>query len=439
MKKLTALIMLSVLPLFSSCSGSSAKEEQNKKQEPTKVRVSTARAIAREVPDYFEATGNLASDLQTDVASVVGGKVVEVNFDVGSYVEKGSVLLRLDDRDAQIRLEQALAQLEQQQKAVDQAKANVELALSNLAQTKARLGLKPNDEIYGVDDFPQVKSVKAQLELAEKELRRAERLLESGDISRSIYDQRKSQRDALAAQLADARANAMVAMQSVETARAQVKTAEAALAQARAAVTTLEKQVEQAKKALSDTVVLAPISGYVAERNADPGEYISPNNKIATLVRTAILRIKIDIPEKDISFVKVGQGVSVQTSAYPDRAFAGRIVRISPSVNPTSRILVAEAEVINQDGLLKPGQFASVKIQKDKPRSAVMVPVSAVRTTSGLSKVFVIKDGQAQERIVRLGVLENDMIEIQQGIQEGEMVAVSGVDQLFDGVLVEEN
>ncbi len=104
-----------------------------------------------------------------------------------------------------------------------------------------------------------------------------------------------------------------------------------------------------------------------------------------------------------------------------------------------SRVLVAEAEVMNQDGLLKPGQFASVKIQKDKPRSAVIVPVSAVRTISGLSKVFVIKDGQAQERIVRLGVLENDMIEIQQGVQEGEMVAVSGVDQLFDGVLVEEN
>lgn len=437
MRKLFALIAIAFSILLSSCSNPSAKGE-NTRQEPPKVLVSTAKAIYRDMPDYFEATGNLASDLQTEVAPAIGGKVVEVNFDVGSYVEKGSVLLRLDDRDARIRLDQTLAQVEQQKKSVQQAEANVELAISNLLQTKARLGLRENDEVYGIDDFPQVKSVKAQLDLAEKELKRAERLLESGDISRSIYDQRKSQRDALAAQLADARANAMVAMQAIQTSKAQVKTAEAGLAQAKAAVTTLEKQVEQAKKALSDTVVLAPISGYVAERYADPGEFISTNSKIATIVRTAILRIKIDVPEKDISLVRIGQNVSVQTAAYPDRAFSGRIVRISPSVNQNSRLLVAEAEIDNPNGLLKPGQFASVRIQKEKPRKAIMIPVSAVRTTGSINKIFVIKDGKAEERIVKLGILDENMIEIQQGLQEGESVAISGVEQLFDGVLVEE-
>lgn len=77
--------------------------------QPTVVDVAATQAIVQPIPTYFEATGNLASDAATDVAPAVGGKIAEVNFDVGSYVEKGSVLVRLDDRDARIRLEQAQA------------------------------------------------------------------------------------------------------------------------------------------------------------------------------------------------------------------------------------------------------------------------------------------------------------------------------------------
>lgn len=434
MKKI--LLLTLIFPAFLACSGSSAKEEKQKQEE--KFLVSSFRALVKDVPDYFEATGSLVGDIQTDIAPTVPGKVVEVNFDIGSYVTKGSVLIRLDDKDARIRLEQALAQVEQQRRAVQQAEANLEVALSNLAQTKARLGLKPNEDSYNIEDFPQVKVTKAQLELAEKELKRAEKLLESGDISRSIYDQRKSQRDALVAQLADARSNAMVAIQAIETAKAQVRTAQATLAQAEAAVNALEKQVEQAKKSLSDTLVKAPISGYIAEKNVEIGEYVSPNNKIATITRTTFLRIKIDVPEQDVGLVQVGQIVSLQTNSYPDKTFAGRIVRISPSLNPTSRILMAEAEVENSSGLLKPGQFASVRIRKLQPRRAVMIPVSAVRNDGRINRVFVIKNGRVEERIVRLGIIEDNLIEIQQGVQEGEAVAVDRVEQLFDGALVEE-
>jgi len=103
-------------------------------QAPT-VDVTTAQAIVRQIPTYFEATGNLAGDAQTDVAPAVGGKVVEVNFDVGSYVNKGDVLLRLDDRDARIRVEQAEAQIQQQRRAVDQS-------IANLRQAQVRLGVR---------------------------------------------------------------------------------------------------------------------------------------------------------------------------------------------------------------------------------------------------------------------------------------------------------
>lgn len=438
---LIGLLAFSIV-FFAGCSGSSAKgnsTNSNSNAAPaTTVETQTVAATVQNVPTYFEATGSLASDAQTDVAPTVGGKIVEVNFDIGSYVQRGAVLVRLDSRDAQIRLEQAQAQVEQQKKAAQQAEANVQQAIANLRQTQVRLGLR-DGESFDIETFSQVRSVNAQLELAEKELRRAERLLESGDIARTIYDQRKSQRDALLGQLAEARSNAAVAVKAIDTARAAVGTAQAAAAQARAAVATTETQVAQARKAISDNAILAPISGYIAERTADLGEFVTPNtpnSKVATIVRTSVLRMRIDVPEQNIGQVKVGQGISLQTSAYPDRNFAGTVVRISPNVNVTSRTLTVEAEVENGDGLLKPGQFATVRIAQGAPKPTVMIPASAVKTEGDVSKVFVVKDGRAEERNVKLGVLENDLIEVQQGVQEGEAVAVSNLNQIFDGVSV---
>jgi HlyD family secretion protein len=435
-------IVLSVIILgsiFTSGCGSTANSATaNSNSGSEIVDVTTVQAAVVPIPTYIEATGNLTSDAQTDVAPAVSGKVVEVNFDIGSYVSQGSVLLRLDPRDAQIRLEQARAQVEQQRQAVQQAESNAEQALATLRQTQARLGVS-DGETFQIRDFSQVKSVTAQLELAEKELRRAERLLETGDISRSLYDQRKSQRDSLIGQLDEARSNAAVAIKAIDTARAAYESVRSSVGVARAALANSQTQVDAAQKAISDTNVLAPISGYVAERTADVGEYISPsapNTKIATIVRTSTLRVRIDVPEQDIAKIATGQGVSVQTSAWPDRKFAGTIVRISPSLNATARTLTVEAEIQNVDGLLKPGQFATVRITQSKPEPGVMIPVSAVRTVGDTNSVFVVKDGIARETFVQLGLLENDLIQVKTGIAEGDQVVVSDLSQLTDGVFV---
>ncbi|MGD9560807.1 MAG: efflux RND transporter periplasmic adaptor subunit [Pyrinomonadaceae bacterium] len=420
--------------------GASANTEANSNNQPEVVSVKTTQAVIQQIPTYIEATGNLASDAQTDVAPAVAGKIVEVNFDIGSYVNQGDVLVRLDSRDASIKLEQARAQVEQQQKAVGQAEANVDQAIANLRQTQARLGVK-DGESFQIKDFSQVKSVTAQLELAETELRRSERLLETGDISRSAYDQRKSQRDALLGQLDEARSNAAVAIKAIDTARSGVDTARAAAASARAAVATLEAQVDQAQKAVSDTVIRAPISGYISERVADLGEYISPsapNSKLATIMRTSTMRVRINVPEQEIGKISTGQGVSLQTSSYPDRKFAGTVVRVSPSIDTTARTLVVEAEVQNTEGLLKPGQFATVRIVQSRPEPAVMIPVASVKTVGETNSVFVIKDGVAREQFVQLGLLENDMIQVKQGVIEGDLVAVGDIAALADGVRVKQ-
>ncbi len=424
--------------LFTACSGSKAEVNVTAEQETGPVAVTTVAAQVQQIPTYFEATGTLASDAQTDVAPAVSGKIVAVNFDLGSYVNRGDALVKLDDRDARIRVEQAQSQVEQAQAQVRQAQAQVDQAIENLRQTQARLGVR-DGEVFKIEDFSQVKSVTAQLVLAEKELARATRLVETGDIARTIYDQRKAERDRLLGQLDEARSNAAVAIKAIDIARAQVATARTAVGNAQAAVGVAQAAKEQAEKAVTDTVVYAPISGYVSERNADLGEYISPNTpnaKIATIVRTSVLRLKIDVPEQSIGRIAVGQGISAQVSAYPDRNFAGTVVRVSPSINATSRTLTVEAEIENVGGLLKPGQFATVRITQAQPEPAIMIPASAVRTDGEINKVFVIKDGIANERVVQLGLLENDMIEVKQGVAENELVATSNLDKLGDGVIV---
>ncbi len=421
---LAALILLAAIITAAGCGSNAASTNSNAGNQPPVVDVTTTQAVVSQIPTYFEATGSLASDAQTDVAPAVSGKIVEVNFDVGTYVQKGSVLVRLDARDARIRLEQAEAQAEQQKKAVGQA-------IAALRQAQIRLNVKDGED-FNIETFSQVKTTKANLELAEKELVRAQRLFDTGDVARALLDQRRAQRDALLGQLDEARSNAAVAVKAINT-------AEAAVVSARAAVSTAQTQIDQARKAIVDTVTYAPISGYISERTADLGEFISPsapNAKIATIVRTAILRMKIDVPEQSIGKVSVGQSISLQTTAYPDRSFAGTVARISPSLNATARTLTVEAEVPNPDGLLKPGQFATVRITQSEPENAVMIPAAAVKTDGDTNKVFVVKDGAAREVLVQLGLLENELIQIKQGVAEGDAVVTSSLDALSDGVFV---
>ena len=410
----------------------------NANNQPTTVDVTTAAAIVKPIPTYFEATGNLASDAQTDVAPAVAGKIVQVNFDVGSYVQKGDVLIRLDDRDARIRLEQNQSQMQQSQAAVGQYQAQVEQAQANVRQALAQLGLGENEK-FSIAQVAEVRNAKAALDLAEAEYNRSARLLETGDISRSQFDQRKAQRDQARSAYQTALNGANQRFAAIRNATAQVQTAQAAVKAAQAAVGAAQAQVNSALKGVNDAAVLAPITGYISERVADVGEYISPNtpnSKIATILRTSTLRMKIDVPEQSIGKIATGQSISLQTTAYPDRNFAGTVARISPSLVAAARTMTVEADVPNSEGLLKPGQFATVRIAQSKPEPAVMIPAVAVRTDGDVSRVYVIKDGAAHEKLVQLGLLEDDMIQIKQGLVEGDVVATSNINVLIDGILV---
>ncbi|MGZ8842397.1 MAG: efflux RND transporter periplasmic adaptor subunit [Pyrinomonadaceae bacterium] len=388
-------------------SSSQTNAAANASPTPVVVQVSTAAAVTRQLPQYFEGTGSLAANQQTDVAPETAGKVAAVGVDIGSSVRRGQMLVRLADADFKDRVQQAQAQ-------VDQAKAT-------LRQNEAKIGLKPGQK-FNPENVPEVAAARAALDLAEKNLRRHEKLVESGDVSRAAYDQQKSQRDQLAEQR-----QALVH---------QAQQNYAAVANSQAAVDAAQTNLSLAKRNLTYTVVTAPMAGYVSDRPADIGEYISPQQKVATIVSLNPLRVRIDVPEQAISQIHVGESVSVSVSAYPDRSFAGRVARVSPSVTTASRTLTVEADVENPNAELKPGQFATIRILLPQSAPALLVPQRALRTISGATYVFVIKNGFAQQRLVQVGQTEGDLVELKSGIAADEVVATSNVDQLSDGAAV---
>jgi membrane fusion protein (multidrug efflux system) len=260
------------------------------------------------------------------------------------------------------------------------------------------------------------------LDLAEKNLRRFDKLIETGDISRTAYDVQRAQRDQL--------------RERYNLAIHQAEQNYAAVANAKAAVDAAQSQVGLAKRNLEYAIVIAPISGVISERTANLGEYVSPQQKVATIVNLNPVRVRIDIPEQAIPRVHVGESVSVRVSAYPDRNFSGRIARVAPNVSAQSRTLTVEAEVPNPAGELKPGQFATVRILLPQSQPAVLVPQRALRQVSGATYVFVIKNGRAEQRLVQTGQAEGDLVEINSGIAADEVVATSNVDQLSDGITV---
>ncbi len=391
--------LLVAVSLAAACGKSQAKDEagagtgSQPVASPTPVDVATATAVTRNLQRDVEVVGSFVADEEVVVSAQVAGELSRLNVDFGGYVSQGQVIATIDQRDALLKVEQAEA---------------------TLKQTMARLGMKEGEK-FDPNQSADVRVAKSQLDWAKLELDRSARLIEKGDIPRSSYDEKVTNHN-----LAQARYQA--ALDSVNQQLAAVEQQRAALALAR--------------KALADTVVRSPISGAVKEKHVSRGSYLPVNGKIVTLVKINPLRLRADIPESSAAAVRTGQTINVTVDAFPNRIFTGRVVRIGPSLDEKTRALVVEAEVANSGNLLRPGMFAKSRLITSAAAPAVMVPPRAVVTVAGLSKVFVVENGKAVERIVKTGATDGDLIEIAEGVKDGETVATSNLDKLHTGVAV---
>jgi membrane fusion protein (multidrug efflux system) len=199
----------------------------------------------------------------------------------------------------------------------------------------------------------------------------------------------------------------------------------------------LEAQRDVLRVKLESTIVRSPLTGAVTSRAVTAGEVVERGDTLYTIVQDDPLKFRTPIPERFAGFLKVGQDVRVSVDAHPGRTFNGQITRINPTSESANRSILIEALVPNPEGLLKPGFFAKGDLVYDRHGEAIAVPERALTTFAGVTKLFIVKDGKAEERVVRTGAeLPDGRREIADGVAQGEQVAISNLEKLEQGMPV---
>ncbi len=192
-----------------------------------------------------------------------------------------------------------------------------------------------------------------------------------------------------------------------------------------------------ARSELDKTVIRAPRDGIVGDKDAEVGEYVTPNKKIATLVNIESVVVRVGIIEKEIDKVFPGQKVVLTVDTYPGVEFTGTVKHISPLVQGTSKTLTVEARLANEGGLLLPGMFARTRIAIFEEDNTISVPNDAVEKTQTGHRVFVVsKENTAQSREVEVGYISSQFSQITYGLSPGELVVTQKPQDLKDGASV---
>jgi RND family efflux transporter MFP subunit len=341
------------------------------------MAVATEEVVDRRVG----ATGTLAADEQVVLGTKVAGRMSELLVDLGSRVRRDQIVARLDATDAQLRVDQAVAALQ---------------------QARARLGLSPTgtDDRVDPEQTSLVRQARAVLDEAKLTRDRSERLLKQELIAQAQLDAAVS-----AQAVAEAR---------YEDALEEVRNRQAVLLQRRS-------ELELARQQRADTVIVSPIDGAVSERRASVGEFLAAGAPVVTVVKLHPLRLRLTVPERDATAVRVGQTVVVTVDGVAGES-RGRVARISPAISEQNRTLLVEAEVPNEGGALRPGAFARADIVLSGDLRVVTVPATAVVTFAGVEKVLTVDKGRTVEVRVTTGRRRGDRVEIASGLTAGASV-----------------
>ncbi|MFN7309312.1 MAG: efflux RND transporter periplasmic adaptor subunit, partial [bacterium] len=213
-------------------------------------------------------------------------------------------------------------------------------------------------------------------------------------------------------------------------------TADAAHRAQAAAVAAAQAQLDQTRLQLADAVVRAPIGGIVAKRNVQPGEKVSFDAPLLSIVDLSQLEVQAQAAVADVAPVERGQPVEVEVEGLPERRFAGKVERINPSAEPGTRSIYVYVALANEDSVLKAGMFARVRLRLAGGREVPALPVSAVRSDGAQSVVWTIVDGKLVRRVVTLDARDEraQWVEIVEGLRPGDSVIATRFDNLREGM-----
>jgi HlyD family secretion protein len=385
-----ASVFFTLLSAIVSPACSKGEKVQARAPEEAKT-IKTEGVRAESIRRAVDVVGTLAAGEQVTVSSEASGRVSRILADLGDRLTAGQVLVELDR--------------EKLQYSADEQTAALDRAL-------AKYGARTPDSLPPIEQTPDVQKAAAELLQAKQSLDRAVELDKRQLVPKQLLD------DADATYRAK-QAAYNSAMQNAKNLRADIA---ASVAGSR-----------MAERQLRDTAIRAPFNGYVEKRLVSLGQFVNLQTPVMSVVRVDPLKITAEIPEALAPWVKVGQPVTLLVDAYPDRPFMATVSRISPSVSPQSRAFPFEALVPNTENILKPGTFARVHLESSRVDRVLTIPYSAIQYRYGVNRVFVVQHGQLAAREIKLGERSGERVEVLGGVQAGDTVALTDVDQLVDG------
>lgn len=304
------------------------------------MQVVAVEAKAQPVTESLSLVGSIAANEMVEIKSETDGIVQEILFEEGKKVEKGQLLIRLDET----KLGAALAEAE------------------------------------------------SSFKLSQANFERARQLLKDSLISKQEFDQAAATFDFNQASL------------------------------------------ELKKRQLKDARINAPFTGTAGARNISPGQVITKETVLTWLVDLDTVKVEVNVPERYLQQLKVGQPLEFSVAAFPGEKFKGEVYFVSPQINETLRTALVKAKIPNADHKLRGGMFASLELSLQVRKSAIVIPEPAIISNGDNFSVFVVgSDDKAQIRPVQVGIRLAGQAEVIKGLAAGERVVVEGVQKIGPG------
>jgi multidrug efflux pump subunit AcrA (membrane-fusion protein) len=384
------------------------------------------RIALRPVQRSVSAVGSFNGFDEITVMAEVTGRVAKVYHDVGDIVKPGDVLMELDPIDLELELEQTRRALELEV---------IRLGIQVPEKPPSPAEILELMKVFKVETLPSLVRANQQERIAWWKLQRAEQLVQANAMSQEESQQRKMEYEVAKSTLDQAGYDAQSALAAIRHRVVLLRIAMRKLELATVRVPTPTK-----REYMPEDVQYAVVS-----REATEGEMLkdAPDSSTATfkLVMDGELKLDARVPERYSAEVKEGQDVQIRVDAYPDRIFAGKVVRINPTVDRTSRTFGVQIYVDNALRELKAGGFAQAEILTRVDSQAWTVSSESVLTFAGSKRVFVVRDGKAHSISVATGVEGPGWVELLHpeggDLKEDDVLVRGGQDKLAEGIRVQ--
>lgn len=195
-----------------------------------------------------------------------------------------------------------------------------------------------------------------------------------------------------------------------------------------------QASLELKKRLLKDARIYAPFKGIMSSRQVSPGQVIAKNTTLTYLIDLDPVKVELNVPERFVSQLKVGQQIEIKVAAYPGRTFVGEVFFVAPFVESATRTALVKARIDNPKAELKPGMFANLNLTLTLKEDAIVIPESSVIASGDRTIVYVVdKTDTAQIRPVKLGIRQAGLVEIVGGLKAGERVVAEGIQKIRPG------